>query len=63
MTTYIIWEKVVISVSLKEVQKIDAKCRQDTHSTYTFLQYSLFMSADHTPTATKNTTLVPMGVY
>ena len=33
---YIILEVVVISVSWKEVQKIDGVCRQDTHSQHTY---------------------------
>ena len=33
MAAYIIREMVVISVSWKELQKIDGECRQDTHST------------------------------
>ena len=51
MAVYIIWEMVVISVSWKEFQKIDGACRQDTHSQYTSVQYSLFTSAERTPRA------------
>ena len=40
----------VISVSWKEFQKIDGKCRQDTHSQHTSVQYSLFTSEEHTHT-------------
>ena len=42
---------VVISVSWKEFQKIDVFCKQDTHSQYTSVQYSLFTSAERTPRA------------
>ena len=37
---------VVISYSWKEFQKIDGVCKQDTHSQYTSVQYSLFTSAE-----------------
>ena len=50
VAAYIISERVVISVSWKEVQKIDG-CRQDTHSQCTSVQYSLFTSAERTSRA------------
>ena len=42
---------VVISVSWKELQKMDGRCSQDAHSQYTFVQYSQFTSAERTPRA------------
>ena len=48
MALHIIWEMVVVSVSLKEFQKIDGRCKQDTHSQYTSVWYSLSAERTHT---------------
>ena len=45
----------MVSVSLKEFRKIDARCRQDTHSQYTSVQYSLFTSAERLKSIPPNT--------
>ena len=46
MAAYVVCKIVVVTVSWKEFQKIDVRCRQDTHAQNTSVQYSLFTSAE-----------------